>query len=123
MSAAACISASSAGDLIIRSARTTGLALTTSRAGQLLLQAVEDEDSGWSPRTRSAAPATPRSRRKSATSFSGSSSSCQVRISAGMPRHFLDRRLLEEGRDDDRVALGRDDRRRSAARSATIGRR
>ena len=32
------------------------------------------------------APSTPRSLRKSATSFSGSSSSCQTRTSAGMPR-------------------------------------
>ena len=40
-SVAACISAISAGDLIIREARTTGLALTMRDARQLLLQPVE----------------------------------------------------------------------------------
>ena len=104
------------GDLIIRSARTTGLALTMRTLRQLLLQPVEDEDSGRSPRSRSAAAATFRSRRKSATSFSGSSSSFQVRISAGTDRLSATDGPLEEGRDDDRIAVGRDDRRRSAAR-------
>ena len=53
-----------------------------------------------------------RSRRKSATSFSGSSSSFQVRISAGTFRLSSTDGPFEEGRDDDRVALRRNDRRR-----------
>ena len=43
MSAAACISASSAAVLIIRQPRTTGLALTARNARDLLPQPIEDE--------------------------------------------------------------------------------
>ena len=122
MSVAACISASSAGDLIIRQPRTTGLALTIVRRRQLLLQPVEDEE---------AVGLLDADRRAGEPALAQEVGDQLQRLLILVPgadfgrdcQAFLDRRLLEEGRDDDRIALGRDDRRRSAVRAATIGRR
>ena len=91
-------------------------------AGQLLLQAVEDEEAvGLLEPDRLAGDAA------LAQEVGDQLQRLLILVPGadlGRDRQaFGDRRLLEEGRDDDRVAVRRDDRRRSAAPSATIGRR
>ena len=107
MSAAACISASSAGDLIIRSARTTGLALTMRRCRQ----AAACSRSMMKKRLVSSKP----------TGCAGDAALPEEirdqlqRLLILLPgadfgrdlEALLDRRLFEEGRDDDRIALRR----------------
>jgi hypothetical protein len=108
MSDAFCISASSAGDLIIRQPRTTGAALRRSSRGSAPCEARRRRRSAPSPRSRPA-PASLRSRSEAGDQRQRILILLPGADLGGDAQALADRRLLEEGRDDDRLAVGRDE--------------
>ena len=88
--------------------------------GQLLPQPVEDEVAVRLLEADRRAPATPRSFRKSATSFSGSSSSCQTRTSAGIFRLSSTEGFSKKGVTMIGSPLDGNDRRRQPLRAPPL---
>ena len=115
MSFARCISAISAGDLIMRQPAVTGSALDELTRRRFSLDAVEDEE----PHTlfdADAAGGAPRSLRMPATSLYGLSSSCQTRTSFANLISSRARCLLERRADPRELAFRGDHARRTGAR-------
>ena len=111
-----CMSASSAGDLIVRQALTSASPETISRPKPGTARAWSTMKKRVVHSTASGA-AEGFARIASAISANGLWSSCQGRMSASISQRFRDRRHFEEGRHHDRLAARRYQRRRRSLRA------